>query len=374
MIRLRHLPLAALLVGLLACAAPPATAPPPAAAPSPAAASQPAAPAAPAAPAPAQPPATPATVETVRVAYNPQLPAAPIIVAVEKGYFRAEGIEIEIERAENAAAVFQALAAGEVDVGRGAISAGTFNALSRGVDMRIVATGHAEPPSGGRTGNPVIVRKDLWDSGAVRSMTDLRGRTVTINGPAGGGEYTLGLVLRDHGMAFEDVNVVYMPFPDMVPALGSGAVDAAASIIEPQATTALRRGFGALLVPAPRPSSQTTVIFYGQRFITERPAVARRWMVAYLRGIRDLAGEGWRKPEHVAIMSRVTNLPSDLVEEAIAPYWDPDGRINREDLAEQQRFYQERGHLRYGDLLAIDSLIDESWLDAAIRELSATPR
>ncbi|HZR99591.1 MAG TPA: ABC transporter substrate-binding protein [Chloroflexota bacterium] len=322
---------------------------------------------------PASAAATPATVETVRVAYNPQLPAAPILVGSDKGYFREQGIEIETERAENAAAVFQALASGEVDVGRGAIAAGTFNAFSRGVDTRIVATGHAEPPTG-RTGNPVVVRKDLWDSGAVRAVPDLRGRTVAINGPAGGGEYTLGSVLRDNAMTFDDVRVAYMPFPDMVAALGGGAIDAAASIIEPQATTALRRGFAELLVPAPRPGTQTTVIFYGTRFVAERPEVARRWMLAYLRSLRDLTGEGWRKPEHLAILSRATGLPVDLIEESIAPYWDPDGRVNRDDLMAQQRFYQERGHLQYTDLLPIEALLDESWLDAALRTLGPAAR
>ena len=363
------LALAALIVSLVACSAP-AAAPP-------ARVAQEAAPpvaSAPTAPvAPASAPAAPLAIETVRVAYNPQLPAAPILVAVEKGYFQEQGIEIETERAENAAAVFLALASGEVDVGRGAIAAGTFNALSRGVDMRIVATGHAEPPTG-RTGNPVVVRKDLWDSGAVRSVRDLRGRSVAINGPGGGGEYTLGTVLRDNGMTFEDVNVTYMPFPDMVTALGGGAVDAAASIIEPQATTALRRSFAVLLVPSPRPGNQTTVIFYSKRFMTERSAVARRWMVAYLRGIRDLANEGWRRPENLAIMSRATNLPTDLIEESITPYWDPDGRLNRDDLLEQQRFYQERGHLQYRDLLSMDALVDESWIEAALRELGPAPR
>ena len=49
----------------------------------------------------------------MRVAYNPQLPAAPILVGSDKGYFREQGIEIETERAENAAAVFQALAPGD---------------------------------------------------------------------------------------------------------------------------------------------------------------------------------------------------------------------------------------------------------------------
>jgi NitT/TauT family transport system substrate-binding protein len=366
--------LAVVLGGLLACSTPPASTPPAASAPPPAAA-PPAAvsPAAQAAAAAAPTPApTPAAVTTVRVAYNPQLPAAPILVAIDKGYFRAQGIEIETERAENAAAVFQALAAGEVDVGRGAIAAGTFNALSRGVDMRIVATGHAEPPSG-RAGNPIMVRKDLWDSGAVRSLPDLRGRTVAINGPAGGGEYTLGGALRDQGMVLEDLNVVYMPFPDMVTALGGGSVDAA-SLIEPQATTVSKREFGTILVPSPRPGNQTTVIFYAKRFVEERPDVARRWMVAYLRGIRDLTGDGWRSPENLAIMSRATNLPADLIEESVAPYWDPNGGLNRDDLAAQQRFYQDRGHLQYRDLLAIDTLVDQSWLDAALRELGPAPR
>jgi NitT/TauT family transport system substrate-binding protein len=348
-----------LVLALAACSTPSTLAPTPGPAGAP-----PASAGAAAAPATARP----ATVETVRVAYNPQLPAAPVLVAVEKGYFREQGIEVEMERAENAAAVFQALAAGEVDVGRGAIAAGTFNALSRGVDMRIVATGHAEPPTG-RTGNPVLVRKDLWDSGAVRSVPDLRGRTVSINGPAGGGEFTLGTGLRKYGMTIDDVHVTYMPFPDQVAALGTGAIDAAWGLIEPQATTALRRGFAEILEPAPRPGNQTTVIFYSHRFMQERPDTARRWMVAYLRGIRDLTGEGWRQPENLAILSRATGLPTDLIEEAVAPYWDPDGRINREDLADQQRFYQERGHLQYRDLLAIDALIDESWLEAARREL-----
>jgi NitT/TauT family transport system substrate-binding protein len=372
----RLAPLLAVLI--TACAAPSASPPAPAPAPArPAAAPTAAAAAATSAPVAAAQPTvapTPVTVESVKVAFNPQLPAAPILVASEKGYYREQGIEVETERAENAAIVFQALASGEVDVGRGAIAAGTFNALSRGVSMPIVATGHAEPPTGGRTGNPVLVRKALWDSGAVRSVPDLRGRPVAINGPAGGGEYTLASVLRKNGMVIDDVNVVYMPFPDMVTALGGGSIDAAASIIEPQATTALRRGFAEILDPAPRPGNQTTVIFYAQRFIGERPELARRWMVAYLKGIRDLTGDGWRRPENLAIMSKATGLPTDLVEESVAPYWDPDGRVNGEDLADQQRFYQERGQLQYRDLIPIDTLVDETWLDAALRVLGPAQR
>ena len=116
------------------------------------------------------------------------------------------------------------------------------------------------------------------------------------------------------------------------------------------------------------------MIFYAQRFITERPELARRWMVAYLKGIRDLVGDGWRQPDNLAIMSKSTGLATDLIEESVAPYWDPDGRLNRDDLADQQRFYLERGSLQYRDLIPLDSLVDDSWLDAAVRVLGPAPR
>jgi hypothetical protein len=70
----------------------------------------------------------------------------------------------------------------------------------------------------------------------------------------------------------------------------------------------------------------------------------------------------------------VTNLPVDLIEESIAPYWDPDGRVNADDLQAQQRFYQERGHLQYRDLLPIEAMLDDSWLEAAARALGPAPR
>src|ERR687885_649031 len=61
------------------------------------------------------------------------------------------------------------LAAGQLDVGGGAPSAGLGNALARGLNLKIVADKGSTPPGFGYAG--VVIRKDLWDSG-VRSPAD----------------------------------------------------------------------------------------------------------------------------------------------------------------------------------------------------------
>ena len=69
------------------------------------------------------------------------------------------------------------LGTGQLDANAGAISAGTFNAVQRGVDLRIVAPMSFLPQTGGAS--PLLVRKDLADR--VRSAADMRGRKVAIN-------------------------------------------------------------------------------------------------------------------------------------------------------------------------------------------------
>jgi NitT/TauT family transport system substrate-binding protein len=88
---------------------------------------------------------------------------AGIYIAIEKGYFREQGIRNQIETFATAAKMLPALTAGEMDVSVGTASAGLFNTIAQGALFRIVAdkgqfragTGYAM----------LAVRKDLVDSG-----------------------------------------------------------------------------------------------------------------------------------------------------------------------------------------------------------------
>src|SRR5215218_9480579 len=160
--------LGALLAGLLACA-PPATPPQPTApvtAPTSTAATAPAA-----EPAPAR-----ATVRhgDIRIAS-----AAGIYLAVERGYFAEQGLDVRLETFASAVEQIPALANSQIEIGIGAVSAGLFNAVARGVPLKLTLDFGRNLPN--RSAGSVAVRKDLWDAGAIREPADLRGRPIAVN-------------------------------------------------------------------------------------------------------------------------------------------------------------------------------------------------
>src|SRR5919201_1208173 len=90
------------------------------------------------------------------------------------------------------------LGADQLDVGAGAPGPGLYNAIHRGIDVRIVADRGRLIP--GARFNCLVVRKDLLDSGAIDGIADLRGRTFAENVPGTITSYVLDKILREHGV------------------------------------------------------------------------------------------------------------------------------------------------------------------------------
>jgi len=72
-------------------------------------------------------------VERVSVGYVPVLTFMPLYLAVERGYFAEQRIEVELERIQSGADVVALLANGQLDTAVGAVAASAFNAFDRGV-------------------------------------------------------------------------------------------------------------------------------------------------------------------------------------------------------------------------------------------------
>ena len=67
-------------------------------------------------------------------------------LAVEKGYFAEEGLDIESIPFDSAAQMVAPLGAGQLDAGGGSTSAGLFNAINRDLPLKIVADKGSFPP------------------------------------------------------------------------------------------------------------------------------------------------------------------------------------------------------------------------------------
>src|SRR5688572_27935181 len=106
----------------------------------------------------------------VRLSYVPMMIFAPLFVANERGYFREEGIEVELSPVQGGSDSVVQLAAGNFDVAVGGAGAGLFNAAQRGVKFTIVAPMHSEKPP---LTSPLVISAKRTDE--FKTVADLKG-------------------------------------------------------------------------------------------------------------------------------------------------------------------------------------------------------
>ncbi len=298
-------------------------------------------------------------------------------LARDKGYFKDENIEVNFIVFAAGAQEIAPLGTGELEVGSGAASVGLYNAIARGVGLRIVADkGHTEPGNGYQS---LVVRKALIDSGAFKSLADLKGKRMGI---AAEGVTTLSYVneaAKAGGIDFDDIPVVYLPMPDQVTAMKNGAIDAS-MLPEPPATLITDAGIGVRFMNTDQfyPYGQVTMVFYGEKFLHDKPELALRFMRAYLRGIRaynDGLKDGKVRPdatEVVETISKYFKMSPALVTEMYAPAVDPDGMVQAKSIAKDLDFFRARGWVKQP--IDLNTVIDTSIAQKAAAELGQYQR
>src|SRR5579875_274891 len=323
--------------------------------------------------APAGAPAQPPPLETVRMGCIAGTSDAGLYIAEEKGYFREWGIRLDCTNFASATEMVAPLGTGQLDVAGGAPSAGLGNALARGITLKIVADKGSTPPGFGYAG--LVVRKDLWDSGAVRGPADFRGRRLAINTTAGSSmEASLDRLFREHGLQVADVELVSLPFGDQPGALANGSVDVAFPI-EPFVTISAEQGLGVLWERQDTwyPTGQIAVLMYGRNFAESRIEVGRRFMVAYLKAVRDYndasrKGDAAKRREVVDILIRNTPLKdAALYDKMGMPGLDPNGRVSVQALKADQEYYLRSG--KQQQPIDYDQVVDMSFADWAVQQL-----
>jgi NitT/TauT family transport system substrate-binding protein len=301
------------------------------------------------------------------VGYAPVYSLAPTFIARERGYFDAENLDVQLEQIASGPEGFAATAAGHLEVTTTSVAAAVLNAWATGVDIRMFAAEQAYL-AGGPAGTALVGRKALKDSGQVTRVADLKGRKVAINALGTATEWSADAALRTGGLTVADVELEPMNFPDVVPALANGAVDAALAI-EPTATASVANGAGEFLTTDFALGAQITVLIGNGTWLKQRPDVATRYLAAYLRAARDLYGDGWHRDDNVAVIEKWTRLPAATLQRVLPIYCDPNGVIAVDSLEAQQAFYMERGYLRYTAPLDLRSFVEDGPRAAAVARL-----
>src|SRR5437764_267395 len=153
--------------------------------------------------------------DQVKIGISRTISDAGYYIADAMGFFRDEGLEVSIIGFNSAAQMIAPLGTGELDVGGGTVSAGFYNAVGRGIVMKIVADQASIKPGYGYSS--LMVRKDLVDSARYKSFADLKGMKVAIGAPGTGTASALNEALKKGGLKYADVDVVYIGFPEHLP-------------------------------------------------------------------------------------------------------------------------------------------------------------
>ncbi|MCE7946695.1 MAG: ABC transporter substrate-binding protein [Chloroflexi bacterium CFX4] len=300
-----------------------------------------------------------AQTEKVRLGYLPVITYATFFIGIERGYFAEEGIEIDLLPLPSGGgdSIVQ-LAAGNLDIAATGAGAALWNAIALGFPVKIVAPLHTERPP---LATPLVIAAKRADQ--IKSVADLKGGKIAINGVGSAVEYWVYAALKREGISMDEVTTVAMPFPQMAAALDAGAVDAAV-ITEPLATLGRDQGLLTVLADDFIDGITVTYVFMSESMLTERRAVAEAFMRAYLRAARDLQGE--IDESTASIIEKYTNVPAPVVLRMNRQYYDPNGVIPVADLEEVQRYFKGRGLLEYADLLEVPALIDGTLVESAL--------
>lgn len=299
--------------------------------------------------------------------------SAPIFVGVEKGFFKEFGIEPELVFFQAAAPIATALAAGQVEVGATGLTAALYNIVLQGEKLWIVADKGREWPGYPLVG--IVVQKELWDRGEIRSVKDLKGKRIGLTTLGSTFHLHLGNILEKEGLKLADVKVIPLQaMPSTVEALKGKQVEAI-MVPQPFPGTTEAQGFGKILAWAGDLYPwQIATVFYAKGFAADREkAVA--FMKGYVKASRyyhdavlvqkdGRVVPGRNYDEVVQITAKHTGARPEIIKIGF-PYQDRNGRLLVPDIEKQMKWWVEHGFMK--SLIPLKEIVDTSFIEAAIQ-------
>ncbi|HZZ95162.1 MAG TPA: NrtA/SsuA/CpmA family ABC transporter substrate-binding protein [Usitatibacter sp.] len=277
----------------------------------------------------------------------------PIILAVENGYFQAEGLAVKHRM----------------------FPSGTDAMLAfRGIGAEFVASGDA----------PSLV---LWDGGDavgvapiyaspenllgvvhsdIKTPADLKGKKIGVK-RGSTADYFLTTYLEKNGLKAADVHILNLSPPECVPAMSSGSVDGF-FLWQPYPGLALKvMGSKAHTLTTARGYYMEQIYLTANRkFADEHQEVVTKVLRALDKAIAFVKAQPQKSAE---IVARKIKTEPPVVMEVIAtkPYTMTYGPANREQLTKLGEFLQANGKLKGG--IDLKKVFDDKYLGEADKAL-----
>jgi ABC-type nitrate/sulfonate/bicarbonate transport system substrate-binding protein len=248
----------------------------------------------------------------------------------------------------------QAFEAGAIDLASSSAN-GVIFAAAEGVTAKILASVSRESARGFSTGFYVK------EGSSIKSVRDLKGKIVAINGFSTSGHLWLKAALEKHALDDSDVTIVPVPFPAMQEALEAGKVDLA-ELPQPFAALAekqmqLRKIFDAKYGI---PFDEELIVLIGKDEFLRKNAEPVRALLADLQATTRFYLEKPGEARQLLIDSKMVRANPEVYLTMKDYYRDPTLRVDVEALEKMQEFQVKAGFQK--KKVDVRSLVDLDYL------------
>ena len=209
-------------------------------------------------------------------------PAAPFLVPFDKGYYRAEGLDVTVDTAAGSLESINRVASGTYDIGVADInSLIKFRDTSANTPVKAVFMIYTKPPFA------IVARK----SRGITKPKDLEGKK--LGAPASDGAYAQWpIFIQTNGIDASKVTVENIGFPVREPMLAAGQVDAITGFSFSSFINLKERGVPVddivlLLMADYGVNLYGNAIIVNPKFATEHPDAVAAFLRAFVKGLRD---------------------------------------------------------------------------------------
>ncbi|MCW5770254.1 MAG: ABC transporter substrate-binding protein [Rhodospirillaceae bacterium] len=311
--------------------------------------------------------------DKVRVSFNPQIYSwLPFFLAIDKGYFKAEKLDVEYTMyGGSALSQIPMLARGDQDIAGMVTGPGFFNQYAGGFGVKLIAS-NAQGKKGWNDTTWLMVRKDIWDSGKIKTFADMKGLKLE-GGPKGSPVYlTTTQAMQQGGLTMKDVVFTerLRAVTDALPIFRNKAADVL-SIVEPIVTRLETEGLAVRWKASYEvmPWFQESYLAANPKFLAEKRDVAKRFLRAYEKACQDItATNGKWTPETLNAVVKWSKFPKEVIEKIAGPqHVGQYGKIDTASIQRQQDIWIAAGMVK--EKTPLDKMVDTSIIDEVRKEM-----
>ena len=259
---------------------------------------------------------------TVGTVGSPSANLWPLFIGLEKGYFAAENIKVDLIYIPASAPAIQQVAAGSLDMSFSTGLVDPIRAAAQGAGLAIARFEIQAPPY-------ALIAKS-----SIKSLKDLKGKVISVGGPKDITRLYVDRMLAPHGLKAGEYDYVYAGATTArAQALLGGAVDAAI-LLPPSNFQLQNQGFndlGLTIEYAPELAFSGTMA--NKAWAARNPDVLKRVLAAQSKSTEFF----YNRAELIQLLVRISSQKPDDVEKAYDffrknNFFDRTGKISRVKL------------------------------------------